>query len=243
MKMDWVAIALTAGAIVLVIIFVWFEEWIFIPRGWTWLRLGGNAHVIPRRCPNCMNPGDVPFRVGFVGLLYRFVLPWGGSYQTFYYCPGCAESAQAHIRYRRVLGFLTYLLTGFLPVYLPLIIAAYFVAVVPATAIRHALPDSWGAAVAIPGGILLALLVFVAGIKILASFLKGLMMGRHPKREGQAVQGLAAYYLGGGRYWAARRDWIRALAEANAEQFDPATFEKSFGIPHPNPGPKARPFR
>ena len=222
--------------------FAIFEERIFIPRGWTWLRLVGASHVIPRCCPNCLGPADVPLRVGFVGVFHWMCAPWGGSYQTFYYCGSCAESARAFIRYRRVLCFFTNMLAGLFPVYFPLGIAAYFLAVVPATALRNALPESWGGYVAIPVGVVLGLMVMVGGIKILASFLKGLMMGRTPLREGQAARGLAAYYVNG-TYWAARYAWIRALGEANADLFDPAAFEKSFGIPHPSPGPKSGPFR
>jgi hypothetical protein len=187
----------------------------------------------------------VALRYGHQNILFRIIAPWFGTYQTFYYCPTCTLTAEAHLRYRRQIGFFAYVLTGMFTT-LPLFgFPAALAGIVAGIALSTIAPS-----IAVWFGFLLAFAVFGLEFWSFARWLKGRAMRRYPQREGQAVWGLAAYLVEGGQvlvdsgvYKAARPEWIVALAQANTDLLDEATHRQIFGSPRPSPVEKPRPFK
>lgn len=206
-------------------------------RSWTRIVMKGAAQVIPEVCPNCLGPAGLKLRYGYKGL--EGWVTRTTYYQTFRYCGDCHPQATSAAGLRRwgYLGIAFGLLAA--------IAASMGLAALlrdPATGACTRL----GADLAIDGGIAAGV---AAGVLfyLAARFLK---RRRHPLRPAQAVWGRAAYYTGSTRwgldkgtavYRAARPEWIAALARANPDQVDPATYQSLTGSAPPAAEP-GRPF-
>jgi len=206
-------------------------------RNWTRIVMKGTAQVIPLVCPNCLSPADTKIRYGYKGL--EGWLTRTTYYQTFTYCGSCHPQVASAVGLRR---------WGYLGVVLG-ILTTIVGAVVLADALRDPVTGvctNRMANLAIAGsamaGLAIGVLTYLA-----ARFVK---RRRHPLRPEQAVWGRAAFYTGSARwgldkdtsvYLAARPEWIAALAHANPQQVDEATFQGLTGAARPTAAPE-RPF-
>lgn len=200
-------------------------------RGWPSVTLKGNTQIIPTVCPLCLGPGDVKMRYYYQGGW----LSWSSDtkyYQSFFYCPTCADGVQEYLNRRArksdwwglIIFFL--LLAGLVALTIGMIQTNY--------------PGDYWLNIGFSAFFLLGTLFFLTRLL------------RSP-RTGVQRQEPGAYYTGGGWldlsdravYRARRPEWIRALVQANPEQVDDATYIRIVGAPRPEPPPAApegRPF-
>lgn len=208
-----------------------------MPRNWTRIVMKGKAQVIPAVCPNCLGSADLKIRYGYKGL--EGWVTRTTYYQTFAYCGTCHPQAASAATLRR---------WGYVGVVL-----GFIATIAASVALSDALRDpvtrvctSLMANLAIAGGAVVGLGVAVLTY-LAARYLK---RRRHPLQPSQAVWGQAAFYTGSGRwgldagtsvYVAAQPQWIAALARANPEQVDEATYQGVTGTARPSAVPE-RPF-
>jgi hypothetical protein len=209
----------------------WIDRWERLP--WKQLPITSEAAAIPRICPNCLAPGEVELRYGWHSLVYIWCQPWVGTYQTFYYCPACAETARAHLRYRRWLTFFSYVLTGMFTSYLVFGTIAALIAVAAARLIAGILPAAHAGWISVTFGIALGLFLFGLQFRWLSRFMFRRQQHRAPQQPGQAVWGLAAYWLSGNCYTAARDEWLVELARLNPRHVSDTQWQAILGTPKP----------
>jgi hypothetical protein len=160
-------------------------------------------------------------------------------YQTFAYCGICHPQAASAATLRRwgyvgvVLGFIATIAAS---------VALSDVLRDPVTGVCTSRMANLGIAGGAVVGLGVAVLTYQA-----ARYLK---RRRHPLQPSQAIWGQAAFYTGSARwgldantsvYVAARPQWIAALAQANPEQVDEATYQGLTGTARPSAVPE-RPF-
>lgn len=209
-----------------------------MPKDWTRIVMKGDAQVIPTVCPNCLVEGREHLRYGYKGL--EGWLTRTTFYQSFHYCPSCLPQARSAIGLRRW-GWSS-------------LVVAFLGLVAGAVVLAEALKDPVTGAC--PPDLVNVAVAGAAVLGILAGFLfylaaRFVKQRRHPRRPEQAVWGLAAYYAGKSRwgldaqtavYLAARPEWIAALAKANPEQVDEATYQGLTGAARPDAPAGGRPF-
>jgi hypothetical protein len=201
-------------------------------RNWSKVSLGGMKHRIPGICPNCLAPAQVELRYPYKDRVGRFFYPFGGNYQTFLYCSPCSEGARAGIRHNRVVSavswFLSLMILTFVAALLLGLLIGKWSPLHPYWMILMKATNQWILLILPASGILLAY-----GITAL-SRRRG--MRKHPKQDGQAVWGIAAYFTDGwNNYIAARPEWIRALVELNSDCVSDNTYMKWTGRAKPVP--------
>lgn len=210
-----------------------------MPRNWTRIILRGNAQVIPATCPNCLGPASgLKLRSAYKGL--EGWLTRTTYYQTFQYCATCHPQAVSAEGLRRwvwvglFLGFVT------------LVAAAAGVPALLGDPVTHVCTP-----VMAKVGIALSGVVALATVALTYLAARAIKRSRHPLLPTQAVWGRAAFYAGKNRlgteagtavYLAARKEWLAALARANPEQVDEATYRTLTGEAKPQPGSQERPF-
>ena len=201
---------------------------------WSLVKLNGKSQVIPKVCPNCLQPSAQEFRYGYKGL--KGWLTRTTYYQSFNYCEPCLKQA------RSAMGLGTW---AFFLVMLGLVSA-----IISSIALDEAFRDP-GAAQSTAGGLVLLGPVGSAAIFVGLYFLvRKVKRGRYPLRPEQALWGPAVFYVGSGfmdlqnrsAYKAVRREWIAALIQANPEQADEGTYQAFVGMPKPPAAPVNRPF-
>ncbi len=188
---------------------------------------GGDAFVIPAACPNCLAPATVQYRYDYTPWLYFITRT--RYYQTFTYCTGCEPMMDAWFKWDRWGGCLAILL------YPAGIVGGILLGIQAYDLLKDSLPEQ------IKGP--LPFVTTVLGVVLAWTLLRGLkhlLLRKHPLKEGQAIQGPAAYYvgdrlLGGQIYRALRPEWIKLLVEANPAAVDDATYLKLTGSAKPAP--------
>jgi hypothetical protein len=205
---------------------------------WTRVAMKGKSQAIPPVCPNCLGPGSLKFRYGYKGIegwLMRTTY-----YQTFTYCADCQPQAVSAVGLRRwgmFGGIMTFI--AWIVLFVMLIDAVRS----PETGRPTSLNTALVLAVTTASALGLGGLIYLAA--------RALKRRRHPRRPGQAVWGLAAFYTGGTHfgfntsnavYKAVRPEWIAALVKANPEQVDEAVYQSHLGAARPSLVQAGRPF-
>jgi len=186
---------------------------------WPSQKLKGESQVLPRVCPNCLREANVELRYGYKGL--KGWLTNTTYYQSFLYCEPCADQVMA----QRKLGLFRFwfCVLGFFGGLIAFAFAAD-------TKEHSVLPLLAPIAV---------IAVLVAGYRLIRSIKRK----KSPKRDDQAVWGIAAVYYGSGLdmsssiFRAARPEWLAALVAANPDKVDDDTFQKVVGRAKPTADP------
>lgn len=206
-------------------------------ENWPTAELRGERHAIPPLCPNCLQPGTVELRHADEPPMF----PVGGGrlfIQTFRYCSGCAEVANAYIASRRKAGL----------VWLGLLVLLFPIGILVGV-LKDRVPglrDLIRAYSVMPLLFAGMVLYFVLGWAIMRRISRS-ARERFPMRDGQKEWGLAALITGVSVkpeeaaqgdfiyhvYRAARPEWLKALVQANASLVSDDTFARIVGGPKP----------
>ena len=201
-------------------------------RDWSYVELKGDIHAIPQMCPNCLEPGDQALRTQHVGLCASLFcpLPYRGPEQTFYYCPNCIDAARAGARVNQMRRFLWWW-----PSLMALLLVAggvFAIFVGPFSPLH----EHWKAFLKATNQwamLIIPVTAIVLGM-VLWRVYRRRQMKRFPKREDQAVWGVAAYCTDYGRYYTPYGEWIVALVEANPNLVDDDTYRAATGRDRPD---------
>jgi len=203
---------------------------------WTRVALKGKAQIIPTICPNCLGDANLKYRYGYKGI--QGWLTRTTYYQTFSYCDQCfpqVKSALGLRHWRFFAGVMTFIF------WIPLLLVCADRARNPQTGLATGLRADLAVALSVVLALISGCLLYQAA--------RVIKHRRNPRRPGQKVWGLAAFYTGGTHlgfnnayavYKAARPEWIAALVRANPEQVEPAVYLSHVGAPQP--APAGRPF-
>ncbi len=202
-------------------------------RSWSKVTLGGQRHVMPKVCPNCLAPSEVDRRYAYKAPWWLWLVDSARYIQTFYYCRDCGAQVGAYYWYRKWLARVRFL---FAVLSLAALVAlGEWLGRLSRGQPNDSLLPPWGTLALLP-----AVLLVWWGLR---RWLKQRALRSAPILEKQAVWGPAAYYVGE-RGWgladlftgasrsvyrAVRPEWIRALAEANPEKVDDATYRGVVG--------------
>ncbi|MGO8691063.1 MAG: hypothetical protein ACLQLG_15695 [Thermoguttaceae bacterium] len=206
-------------------------------RQWSKVALGGERHLIPKVCPNCLAPSEVERRYAYKAPWWLWIIDSARYIQTFYYCRDCGAQAGAYTWYHKWVSRVRF-------PFAVLSLAALVALGELLGRMSRGLPNDsplppWGTAALLPA----ALVVWWG----LCRWLKRRALVSAPILEKQAVWGPAVYYTGDrgfglldlfagasrSVYRAARPEWIRALVEANPEKVDDATYRDAVGAEKP----------
>lgn len=181
--------------------------------------LGEHEAKIPAVCPNCAGAATVDLRYGHPGLLGP--LSKTTYYQTFRYCPYCAEQAGAALSISasvRWFGLLGFFLGAVLFVAIKEVVFGGF-----STGIAAYAP---GIGFGLGGAAALGLWVVYRKRK----------RAKYPLKDNQTIWGPAAYHAGS-KYLAVRAEWIHAFVKLNPGLIDEATYERWIGERKPQSTP------
>lgn len=212
-------------------------------KGWGKVKLKGESQLMPKLCPNCLQPGDIDARYSYSPHFLIYLFTRTTYWHTFYYCRDCSTQLDAYFSKESKLGCLWFVyMVGFV---------ASLVGITVQTnegGFLHGVDNALQTAAVI--GTMVAYIALCIG---LSRWVTAFYRRKAPKQPAQATWGPAAYYVGDGAlgfgnaltrvFRAARPDWIRALVEANPTQVDDATYQMITGHKRPDPPAEApKPF-